>query len=56
MRELHSVMKRIFDSIDGLSSDMVATPKELVAHRKYDVLFADETHRLYRRYHLLDYS
>lgn len=56
MRELHSVMKRIFDSIDGLSSNMVVTPKEVALHTPYDVLFVDEAHRLYRRHHLSDYK
>lgn len=56
MRELYCVMKRIFDSIDGLSAEMVVTPKEVAVHTPYDVLFVDEAHRLYRRHHLSDYK
>ena len=52
MKELYSVMKRIFTSIDGLSADMVLRPKEVIKHSRYDVLFVDEAHRLYRRCNL----
>jgi len=52
MKELYSVMKRIFTSIDGLSADMVLRPKEVMKHNRYDVLFVDEAHRLYRRCNL----
>ena len=52
MKELYSVMQRIFDSIDGLSKEMVLRPNEVVKHGMYDVLFVDEAHRLYRRCNL----
>lgn len=48
MTELRETMKTIFKSVDGLSEDMVLSPKEVVKGR-YDLLVVDESHRLYQR-------
>lgn len=51
MGELHDTMKTIFGSIEGLSSDMVLSPAEVVKS-DYDLLVVDEAHRLYQRKNL----
>ena len=51
MRELRTTMKSIFNSIDGLSDDMILAPEDVVKDY-YDVLVVDEAHRLYKRHHL----
>ena len=51
MRKLRETMVSIFDSVEGLSSDMVLAP-ESVVKQYYDLLVVDEAHRLYRRKHL----
>lgn len=51
MRELRTTMKNIFNSIDGLSDEMVLAPEDVVKNY-YDVLVVDEAHRLYKRHHL----
>lgn len=51
MRELRTTMKNIFNSIDGLSEEMVLAPEDVVKDY-YDVLVVDEAHRLYKRHHL----
>jgi hypothetical protein len=48
MTELRETMKTIFKSVDGLSEQMVLSPKEVVKGR-YDLLVVDESHRLYQR-------
>lgn len=42
MRALNQTMKRIFDSIEGLSSQMIYTPGEVVNHTKFDLLVVDD--------------
>ena len=51
MKKLREIMKKIFNSIDGLSEDMVLSPKEVVKNH-YNLLIVDEAHRLYRRKNL----
>lgn len=51
MIELRNTMKDIFKSIEGLSSDMVYAPEEVVEER-FDLLVVDEAHRLYQNKHL----
>lgn len=51
MKELRTSMKKVFSTIDGLSSDMVIGPDEAV-DSYYDLLVVDEAHRLYYRKHL----
>lgn len=51
MRKLRDTMKTVFDSIDGLSHEMVLAPEEVVKDY-YDVLVVDEAHRLYQRRNL----
>lgn len=51
MRELRETIQVIFDSIDGLSKDMILSPEQVVKN-KYDLLIVDEAHRLYHRNHL----
>lgn len=48
MTELRDTMKTIFKTVDGLSENMVLSPKEVVKDR-YDLLVVDESHRLYQR-------
>ena len=53
MNELWSTMKGCFDSIDGLSSNMVLAPEDVINDSGiYDLLVVDEAHRLYQRHHL----
>ncbi len=53
MNELRSTMKEIFDSVDGLSSNMVLAPEDVVSDSGiFDLLVVDEAHRLYQRQHL----
>ena len=52
MKELRGTMKKIFDSVDGLSSDMVYAPEEVALHERFDLLVCDEAHRLYKNKHL----
>ena len=53
MGELRETMKKVFNSIDGLSEKMVLAPSEVVEeNRQYDLLVVDEAHRLYKRYNL----
>lgn len=51
MVELRTTMQKIFDSIEGLSSNMVLAPEQVV-NDYYDLLVVDEAHRLYQRKHL----
>lgn len=51
MSELRTIMKSVFNSIEGLSENMVLSPEEVVKDR-YDLLVVDEAHRLYQRHHL----
>lgn len=51
MSELRITMKDIFNSIDGLSENMVLAPEDVVKDM-YDLLVVDEAHRLYQRHHL----
>lgn len=51
MNRLRETMKQIFKSIDGLSSDMVLAPEQVVEDY-YDLLVVDESHRLYQRKNL----
>ena len=51
MIELRNTMKKIFNSIDGLSSKMIYAPEEVVG-KYFDILFVDEAHRLYQNKHL----
>ena len=44
-------MKQVFNTVDGLSPDMVITPGD-AAKRHYDLLVVDEAHRLYQRFNL----
>ena len=48
MTELRETMKTIFRSVDGLTEQMVLSPKDVVKGR-YDLLVVDESHRLYQR-------
>lgn len=48
MKQLRDTMKKIASSIDGLSTDMILSPEEVVK-TKYDLLVVDEAHRLYKR-------
>lgn len=52
MIELRNTMKKIFDSIEGLSSKMVYAPEEVALHSYFDILVCDEAHRLYQNKHL----
>ncbi len=51
MNELRNTMKTIFESIDGLTDEMVLAPEDVVKE-EYDILVVDEAHRLYRRKNL----
>ncbi len=51
MRELRQTMKTVFNSIDGLSPDMIYAPEE-VTDTFFDLLVVDEAHRLYQNKHL----
>lgn len=51
MNDLRSSMRNVFDSVDGLSSDMVISPEE-ATKKYYDLLIVDEAHRLYQRRNL----
>ena len=51
MGELHKTMIDIFDSIEGLSGDMILSPSDVVK-KHYNLLVVDESHRLYQRKHL----
>lgn len=51
MVELRTTMQAIFNSIEGLSADMVLSPEQVVMDY-YDLLIVDEAHRLYQRKHL----
>ena len=52
MIELRRTMKKIFNSIEGLSPKMIYSPEEVVEESYFDVLIVDEAHRLYRNRHL----
>lgn len=56
MQSLRESLKKVFRSIDGLSTDMILSPHDLAASkadkRRYDLLIVDEAHRL-RQYKAL---
>ena len=51
MQELRKYMKNVFDTVNGLTSDMVISPEE-ATQSYFDLLVVDEAHRLYQREHL----
>ena len=51
MVQLRDTMKNIFDSVEGLSKDMIYAPEE-VYKKHFDLLVVDEAHRLYKRKNL----
>lgn len=51
MVQLRNTMKTIFDSVQGLSKDMIYAPEE-VYKKHFDLLVVDEAHRLYKRKNL----
>ncbi|MDF1628410.1 MAG: DUF2075 domain-containing protein [Alcanivoracaceae bacterium] len=51
MTSFRNTLKKAFRNIDGLSADMVIGPSEL-SERSYDIVLADEAHRLRRRVNL----
>lgn len=55
MTSLRKTLKRVFDSVHGLSSKMVIGPSE-VAKSHYDLLVIDEAHRLRRRKNITNYK
>ena len=55
MTSLRKTLKRVFDSVHGLSSKMVIGPSE-VARSNYDLLVVDEAHRLRRRKNITNYK
>ena len=54
MQSLRRSVQNVFDSIEGLSSDMVISPAE-VTKDHYDLLIVDEAHRLRQRKSLSRY-
>ncbi|WP_035764758.1 DUF2075 domain-containing protein [Butyrivibrio sp. NC2002] len=54
MQSLRESLKNVFDSVDGLSSDMIIRPTDVV-NDYYDLLVVDEAHRLHRRAYLSHY-
>ncbi len=55
MTSLRATIKRVFANIHGLSSSMVIGPNDVVK-QKYDILIADEAHRLKQRKNIANYG
>lgn len=55
MQSLRESLKNVFDNVDGLSSDMILRPTDVV-NDYYDLLVVDEAHRLHRRAYLARYT
>lgn len=51
MQSLRESLKNVFDSVEGLCSDMIIRPVDVVDDY-YDLLIVDEAHRLHRRAYL----
>jgi len=54
MQSLRSTITKVFESIKGLSPEMVVKPED-VPYNKYDMLIVDEAHRLRQRKALAHY-
>lgn len=54
MQSLRESLKHVFNSVDGLSADMILKPTEVI-NDYYDLLIVDEAHRLHRRAYLSHY-
>lgn len=54
MQSLRKTLKNVFNSIRGLSADMIIGPAE-VKNDEYDILIVDEAHRLRQRKALAQY-
>jgi DUF2075 family protein/phage repressor protein C with HTH and peptisase S24 domain len=55
MTSLRSTLRKVFNSVHGLSSSMVIGPTEVVK-KNYDILIVDEAHRLTRRKSIMGYK
>jgi len=59
MQSLRTTVKDVFKEVQGLSEDMILSPREVgkdIHHvGKYDLLIVDESHRLHRRKSLAQY-
>lgn len=54
MQSLRESLKKVFNSVEGLSPGMILKPTEVVGG-DYDLLIVDEAHRLHRRAYLAQY-
>jgi DUF2075 family protein/predicted GIY-YIG superfamily endonuclease len=54
MQSLRESLKKVFNSVDGLSPSMILKPTEVIGGN-YDLLIVDEAHRLHRRAYLSQY-
>lgn len=55
MTSLRTTLKRVFNSVRGLSADMVIGPNDVVKEF-YDILIVDEAHRLQRRVNITNFK
>lgn len=55
MTSLRSTLRKVFNSVHGLSSSMVIGPTDVVK-KEYDILIVDEAHRLTRRKSIMGYK
>ena len=55
MTSLRSTLRKVFNSVHGLSSSMVIGPTDVVK-KDYDFLIVDEAHRLTRRKSIMGYK
>ena len=57
MENLRKTLKKVFKSINGLSSSMVLSPNDVAkSNYDYDLLIVDEAHRLRQRKNLTQYK
>lgn len=54
-QSLRDTLKKVFDTIPGMSSNNVFSPMEIPTHEYFDLLVVDEAHRLRRRKSLSQY-
>ena len=55
MTSLRTTLKRVFSKIDGLKSNIVIGPNDVIKQH-YDLLIVDEAHRLKRRTNITNYQ
>jgi len=55
MTSLRSTLEKVFQSVHGLSAQMVIGPNDVIK-KKYDLLIVDESHRLTRRKSIMGYK